>query len=629
MKFWLLVSFISFSWLLNAQNTDCKLMIGTNLSGLSDWMTEMPFVDMMHHARTWGTRNRTWLGGNSTNQWNTELMSSIETDEQGYPLELPFYQEGLGLEDSQMVFTVWANIDAWEPGNYTLLYDGEGWIDFRMDGKVINREQGKLSVEIIPSDDSFLEMVIRESRKGNHIRNIRLLMPGHEDTFAEQAFNPLYLERLQNFATLRFMDWGQTNNWGEDASWLCYDEPNDTILKTWNERSKPDFYTWSHNKGVPYETMCDLCNALNKDMWICVPHNASNEYITEMAGLIKKRLNPELKIYAEYSNEIWNWMFGQTQWLNTFFCINRGISWPEGIVDRVQNNLDIWTEVFADEPNRVIKVAGGQTAWQDVTNRIVKNLAPNSFDALNITAYFGLGDDTALDALGTKASAADIAAQVRKNMHELGITAIKNQYQLAKELKIPIVFYEAGQHITPTPFGEEPSYAQALLAIQRDTALYHLYHEWFTLIENVLDEGDQAPYMNFSFVGDRSARYGSWGILETLNQDTSQIYAPKFQATMEQILYCGQPGNSADAVIKYNNSETISIIKGPDKSFTVKCTQPLDALRIYSSNGDVLKQFNLSGKTEFQLNLVELAQGIYLIKTEGPQFQNIQKIQIN
>ncbi|HPR60299.1 MAG TPA: hypothetical protein PLF35_05105, partial [Prolixibacteraceae bacterium] len=44
-----------------AQNQTCKINIGTNLSGLSDWMTEMPFVDMMHNARTWGTRNRTWI----------------------------------------------------------------------------------------------------------------------------------------------------------------------------------------------------------------------------------------------------------------------------------------------------------------------------------------------------------------------------------------------------------------------------------------------------------------------------------------------------------------------------------------------------------------------------------------
>ncbi|HPR33256.1 MAG TPA: hypothetical protein PLK12_14245 [Prolixibacteraceae bacterium] len=53
-----------------AQPGECKLRIGTNLSGLCDWMTEMPFVDMMRHARTWGTRNVHWIEGGA-NTWNT------------------------------------------------------------------------------------------------------------------------------------------------------------------------------------------------------------------------------------------------------------------------------------------------------------------------------------------------------------------------------------------------------------------------------------------------------------------------------------------------------------------------------------------------------------------------------
>lgn len=591
----------------------CPLRIGTNLSGLSDWMTEMPFVDMMHHARTWGTSNRSWIGGNARNEWNTNLISLIECDENGYPLELPFWQDGLELEDSQKVFTVWASLDAWEPGIYTFFYEGEGRIEFGADGKVIESMPGMMKVEIIPKQ-SFLELKILRSKKGNHLRNFRLIMPGHEESYQTQPFNPLYLERLGDFAALRFMDWGSTNNWSESEAWYNYDEPSDTALVSWNKRSQPSFYTWAHNKGVPYEMMCELCNIMGKDMWVCAPHNASDEYLREMASLIKQRLNPELKIYAEYSNEIWNWMFGQTQWLNRFYCVERGISWPEGLTDRVQNHLDIWNEVFADTPERLITVAGGQTGWQDVTNRIVNNLTVGSFDALNITAYFGLGSegDAALDALGNKATAADVAAQVRKNRTE-ELSYLHNQFALAKKLNIPVVFYEAGQHITPHPFGEEPTYANALLELQRNTAMYNLYHEWFAAVETLIPQDQQSLYMNFSFVAGLSARYGSWGILETLDQDTAAIYAPKYQALMEQIRYCG-PANHTNGLKQTAKIEQqIRFIPQGNDSYLILSRSPLEKLEIYQSNGTLIKKVELGQQTAFLLHNQNISPGIYLL----------------
>jgi hypothetical protein len=610
---------------LNVKAQDpCPIRIGTNLSGISDWMTEMPFVDLMHNARTWGTSNRTWIGGNAKNEWNTDLISHIECDENGYPLSLPFWADGLGLEDSQKVFTVWAILDAWEPGIYTFLYDGEGSIEFAADGRIIESSPGRMKVEIIPSDHSFLELKIMRSKKGNHLRNFRLIMPGHENTYQSQPFNPLYLERLSDFAALRFMDWGSTNNWGESEARNNYDEPSDTALVRWNQRSNPDYFTWSHNKGVPYEMMCQLCNTLNKDMWVCAPHNASDEYLREMALLIKQNLNPGLKVYAEYSNEIWNWMFGQTQWLNRFYCVERDISWPEGLVNRVQNHLNIWNEVFSGEPERLITVAGGQTAWQDVTNRIVNNLDQGSFDALNITAYFGLNSqgDAALDALGNDAKAADVASWARKNMpEELGY--LKNQFALAKTLNIPVVFYEAGQHITAHPFGEEPSYANALLELHRDTAMYNLYHEWFEAVKKLIPANQQSLYMNFSFVAGLSARYGSWGILETLDQDTSVIFAPKYQAIIEQINHCG-PGGHSTRFLQHEVapvSKSIKVIRQENGSYLILSQYPLEELKLYKNSGQLIKKIDCNKQLNYSLQTEGLPRGSYVLKANNKQNQ--------
>jgi hypothetical protein len=565
-----------------AQENNCKLKIGTNLGGICDWMTEMPFVDMMHNARTWCTSNRSWIEG-GVNEWNTNLIDSIERDENGYPLEVPFWIDGVALEDSQMVFCVWAWTEAWEAGTYVCLYDGEGEIAFNDNAVVISNQPGRMEVNINPAPDAyFLDLRILRSKKENHIRNIRLIMPGHEATYATQPFNPLYLEKLQPFAALRFMDWGATNNWGHDYFWTCDDGPEDTILTRWDERSKVSNYTWATNKGVPYEIMCDLCNTLNKDMWVCVPHCASNEYIREMARLIKGRLNPGLKVYAEYSNETWNWMFGQTQWLYTFYCTGRDTIWPEGIVDRVQNNLDIWTSEFTDSPSRLIRTVGVQTAWQDVSNRIMLNLKEGSYDAIAITGYFGLGEqsDSILDILGSSATVADVARLVRGTRITNEATWIQSQYDyLASVVHVPVIYYEAGQHITPTPFGEMPTYANALLAIQRDTAMYNLYTEWYSIIEDIVPDDQQTLYMNFSFIGTLDAQYGSWGILETLDQDTSVIPAPKYSATLAQIRKCESSGVPVNFPI--NNLKL--------KSGIVACYNAWDTITVAGSDSVILQ----------------------------------------
>lgn len=606
---------------------DCQLQIGTNLSGISDWMTEMPFVDRMHNARTWGTRNRDWIGGNAQNHWNTELIDLIEKDENGYPLELPFYRDGLALEDSQMVFTVWAYIGAWTPGVYTFLYDGEGDFDFRSDGKVLKREPGRAEVEIIPSSYSFLELVVTRSVKGNHLRNFRLLMPGHESTYLNQPFNPLFLQRLSDFQAIRFMDWGKTNNWGVENFWENFDEPADTSLVPWSGRSKMRSYTWAHNKGVPYEMMCQLSNALKKDMWVCVPHNASDEYIREMAKLIQQNLDPELKVYVEYSNEIWNWMFGQTHWLKTFFCDGRGMIWPEGVVDRVQHNLDVWNDVFRNERNRLVLVAGGQTGWQDVTNRIVLNLDQGSFDALNITGYFGLSEeaDRELDQMGAAATVSDVVQRVRKNMHASEIGSIQNQHALAKQLNVPLVFYEAGQHITPHPFGEEPTYAQALLDLQRDTALYNLYNEWFALLEKELGLNEKARYMNYSFVGGRSARYGSWGLLETLDQDTALIYAPKFHAIADKIRQCSGLSSSLEYVNSSNNVD-VEIRSASEMTFRIESTEPMVEINIYDEQGKRIQCFRPMRSKILDFHLNTPIRTFLLVEVIGNGYRNVLRL---
>src|SRR5262249_41900521 len=80
-----------------------------------------------------------------------------------------------------------------------------------------------------------------------------------------------------------------------------------------SDRTLPTSPQQSGNKGAAWEYVIDLANATGKDIWINIPEGATDNYVTQLATLIKNNLNPGIHVYVEYSNELWNGAFSQTQ----------------------------------------------------------------------------------------------------------------------------------------------------------------------------------------------------------------------------------------------------------------------------------------------------------------------------
>jgi len=89
---------------------------------------------------------------------------------------------------------------------------------------------------------------------------------------------------------------------------------------------------WSDNSGGEcWEYLIVLANECGKDLYVCLPMQADDAYIEQFARLLRygsdgatpydhevadplwPPLNPNLRLYAEIGNEIWNWGFGSTQ----------------------------------------------------------------------------------------------------------------------------------------------------------------------------------------------------------------------------------------------------------------------------------------------------------------------------
>lgn len=518
------------SVLASLENASCSFQVGTNFSDLVDWSTEIPFVDLMKLSRTWITYelddpNWTWDTGN-------QGQLAMRTD--GYPTHLP--QSLPGTIRPTALRTVWADTQAWPAGTYTVLYDGTGQITFRGVQNLQTTAPGRLSFDVMnPQPGDLVEMRLLQSDANDPVHNIRVLMPGTESSYQSQPYYQPWLQEAQRFAVLRFMDWGKTNNWGFGTPW---DTQADTSRMAWSQRAQPDNYTWTTHKGIPYEMMAQTANALGKDIWLTVPHNASDEYIREMARFFRDHLDSNRTVYLEYSNEIWNWMFGQTKWLNDLG--DQNVAWPERTVPFIQNVMDIWTEEYAGQMERLVRVVGVQGASWGLSQRFASNLRTGSFDAIAPAAYFHINTAgyTELANLGANATADDVIRVTQASLAE-GLAQLQDlKTKVADPLGVPMLFYEGGQHLTPQPFGTVQPYNQALMDAQRHPGMRTLYDDWFAGLHQIL-QGQATVFANFSFVKQLSGQYGSWGILESMTQDRNVIPAPKYEALMQQINSCG------------------------------------------------------------------------------------------
>lgn len=539
MKNSLFVFLSLFALSLSAQlDPSCQLDIGTNLGGLADFGTELPFVNLMHNAREWYTKDV----GNPNAAFNSDQATNLAYRPDGYPTHVP--QNISESTFPQEVVTIWGRTAGWPAGEYVVLWDGTG--ELRLFGSFSNLTEtgpGRITFDLVPQPEGVVEIAIESSVIGDPVHNIRLIMPGHEATYEDQPFNPTWLDKLSPFKTVRFMDWGQTNNWGQ-ARGEGWDNPAEF---DWSERSQMDHYTWAYEKGIPYEMMVKLINDYDLDGWVCVPHRASPDYIAGLAAYLRDNVEPERHLYVEYSNETWNWIFGQAQWLNKYGCEQTGTSWPEGIVPYVQRCMDGFTTAFAGQLDRITRVVGTQLSWVDVSQRIVNNMTPGSFDAVTPTWYFGFTDtgEAELDALGTSATVDDVADRAEEGLAQSFVYLEEQLTEVANPLGLPLVFYEGGQHLTPTPFGVMPTYADALIDVQRSPRMYDLYSSWMNSIRQLQSGNEPLLLMHFSFVAPRSPQFGSWGILETMDQDTNLIPAPKYSAVLNNMAGFGCEGTLA------------------------------------------------------------------------------------
>jgi hypothetical protein len=154
--------------------------------------------------------------------------------------------------------------------------------------------------------------------------------------------------------------------------------------------------------------------------------------------------------------------------------------------------------------------------------------------------------------------------------------------------------------------------------------MYNLYNEWFNLVESVLTGDEKSMYMNFSFVGGRSARYGSWGILETLDQDTTVVYAPKFQAIIDKIYQCNKPLVNSVLLLPIAEPD-IQLSRLDANLFIIRCNMPITSIKVYGIDGQLIMLKDMQHEMNCVFNVDKINNGLFLFEIRGEGFHKIFK----
>ncbi|HON62203.1 MAG TPA: hypothetical protein PK314_10040 [Deltaproteobacteria bacterium] len=489
-----------------------EITIGMNLSAVTYWSRELPFVDVAKASMPWITQNCRDVPGGK-NPWDTGMLEHIPLDADGYPLSLPVEVEGAEAPQAVAALMCRTGDGRYPAGRYVCLYDGRGEIVFSLDALVHNSRPGRIELDVTPTSAGILMKVLR-SEKGNHVRNIRVLMPGFDEGGGSQTFNPAFVKRLEPFKVIRFMEWQRTN---------------DSCVQDWDRRTTPSSHTQAGRQGVAIEHMIELCNLLGADPWFCIPHQASEDYVRRFARLVRDRLHPGRKVYVEYSNEVWNRMFSQYAWVESHG--DPALSHARKYAARAGKAFALWHEEFGDGKARIVRVASGQQANPRIMEEIVEFLGPAGMDAIATTGYFGLGTKghEALQSLGSKATALDVMRCVSEHMRVVEIPALRAHASLASRAGVRYITYEAGQSLVPSPPGTAPEYLGALWAAQKTPEMYRAYREMLSSLKGMNID----LFMAFVLVSAQQTRYGSWGHLEYLDEPLSD--APKYRALLDEM----------------------------------------------------------------------------------------------
>lgn len=520
--------------------------IGTNLRPIRHYSSEIPFVDIYKMSRE---RKRN----------DTEEADSDDPDDQ-----LETEGAHTAPEPGAKIRMLSGVSPHYATGQYTVLYDGEGKFSYGGAATLLSSEASHDFIDVRHRGTGII-MNLEATNRQNPLRNVRVIPPGGicgDDVFsyctgnedcqeaqcneytrmpAPPMFDPYFLKSLDGYRAVRFSNWMEANK---------------IVQTSWDDRPTMNDARWSTPKGVPVEIMVDLANLLDADPWFVFPVTVNDEYLEEFARFVVEELEPDLSVYVEYGNEVWNRRFESTRWV-----LKQALAeWPGDKDGRTKlmswygrRSVELcqtWKAVWTTDKDRIRCVVSAQAAAPLTAESALEcpywdggPCYSRGIDTLAIAPYFGgyIGSKKNLSVLEEMAESPEGIDLLFREINSGGVVAnspeggaleealrnMKAYSSIASRYNLRLAAYEGGQHIVGRGKTKRNDAINNLfIGANRNPRMHTAYTKYLGYWRTIGGE----LFMHYYNLG-MYTLHGSWGATEF--QD--ELESPKREALFDFI----------------------------------------------------------------------------------------------
>lgn len=500
--------------------------LGMNTNEVMESDASMPFIDLMRAAMPF----------QEASPWLTK--GNVVYDADGWPANLNGGQAGTRFLSNLPAAVI-------PEGTYTVLYDGDGDIQYMNDATLLEHKPGVDTINIAAGSDGFLNasFLITRSNPQQYVRNIRILPPGgicagnpfqrvasaascsgNYQSFVENSgkivFNPDFMNFMKDFRSIRFMNMSGVTRSTE---------------REWSDRHRLTKAAWGGkegSRGAPLEIQVELANRLNADPWFTLPHEASDDFVRQYATYVKQHLNSNLKPHIEYSNEAWNTIFTQANYMigmgmKLGLDTNAQRAGHRYYSQRSVEIFNIWESVFGGS-QRLVRILAGWTVNDKLTETVLTHKdAYKHVDAFAIGPYV-FGGHAEVSVVRSVDEAFDLINNpMYRHSLEKELGYVRMQKAIVDKYGVRLIAYEAGQGLADFKTKTDDEMPNPMLfAANRDPRMRSVYER---LLNGWKAEGGTL-FMHYT-APRTFTKHGPWGTKEYITQPASE--APKYQALLD------------------------------------------------------------------------------------------------